>query len=57
MMVSLLTIEPLRVRLKPGAIPIRAKKRRYPAAKREFMNRYVRVLVELGFIKNATSPE
>ncbi len=50
-------MEPLRVRLKPGAIPARAKQRRYPAPKREFMTGYVRELVKLGLVKNAASPE
>ena len=50
-------IEPLRINLKPGASPVRAKQRRYPAPKREFMTRYVRELVKLGFVKKAKSPE
>ena len=50
-------IEPLRINLKPGASLFRAKQRRYPAPKREFMTRDVRELVKLGFVKKATSPE
>ena len=50
-------IEPLRVNLKPDAIPVRAKQRRYPPPKKEFMARYVRQLLKLGFVKKATAPE
>lgn len=30
-------IEPLRVNVKPGAVPVRAKQRRYPPPKKNFM--------------------
>lgn len=50
-------IEPLRVSLKPNATPVRAKQRRYPPPKREFMTRYVRELLKLGFVKKVTSTE
>lgn len=49
-------IEPLRVKLKPDAIPVRAKQRRYPPPKKAFMEKYVRQLLKLGFVKNATAP-
>lgn len=49
-------IEPLRVRLKPDAVPVRAKQRRYPAPKRDFMEKYVRQLLTLGFVKKTTAP-
>lgn len=50
-------IEPLRVSVKPDSAPIRAKQRRYPQPKREFITRYVRELLKLGFVKPVTSPE
>lgn len=49
--------EPLRVNLKPDAILVRAKQRRYPPAKKEFMARYVGQLLKLGFLKKTRSPE
>lgn len=48
-------IEPLCISLKLGAIQIRAKKRRYPSPKREFMINYTRQFLKLGFVKPATS--
>ena len=50
-------IDPLRVNLKQDAVPIRAKQRRYPPPKKEFMTRYVRQLLKLGLVKKATAPE
>ena len=50
-------IQPLRVNLKLDAVPVRAKQRRYPPPKREFMVGYVRQLLKLGLVKKATSPE
>lgn len=50
-------IEHLRVGLKPDAIPVRAKQRRYPTPKREFTTRYVRELTKLGFVKKTIAPE
>ena len=50
-------IDPLRVNLKPGAMPIRAKQRRYPPPEKAFMVRYVRQLLKLGLVKRATSPK
>jgi len=50
-------IEPLKIHLKPDAIPIRTKQRRYPPPKKEFMTRYVRELQKLGFVKSTSSPE
>lgn len=50
-------IEPLKIHLKPDSISIRTKQRRYPLRKKELMTRYVRQLLNLGFVKNVTSPE
>ena len=50
-------IEPMRIRLKPDTTPIRTKQRRYPQPKREFLTRYVRQLLKVGFVKKVTSPE
>lgn len=50
-------IEPLKVRLKPESIPIRAKQRLYPAPRREFMTRYVCELIKQVFLKKTTAPE
>lgn len=50
-------IEPLKITLKPDATPVRAKQRRYPLPKREFMTLYVRELLKLGFVKKVSSPE
>jgi len=49
-------IEPLRVNLKPDAIPVRSKQRRYPPAKKEFMTNYVQQLLKLGFVKKTNAP-
>lgn len=50
-------VAPLVVNLKPNSTPVRAKPRRYPPAKRDFMDRYVRNLLQLGFVKETTSAE
>ena len=50
-------IEPMRVNLNPGATPVRAKQRRYPPPKRDFMIPYVRQLLNLGFVKKVSAPE
>lgn len=50
-------LEPLKITLKSDATPVRAKQRRYPQPKREFMTRYVRELLKLGFVKKVSSPE
>lgn len=50
-------IEPIKVHLKPDAIPIRTNQSHYAPPKKEFMTRYVRQLSKLGFVKNTTSPE
>ncbi|OWY99768.1 hypothetical protein PHMEG_00029175 [Phytophthora megakarya] len=39
---------PLRVTLKPNAIPVRCKARRYPAEHRAFMKKYVKELIDGG---------
>lgn len=50
-------IEPLKVQLKPDAMPIRAKQPRYPQPKREFVTRYVQQLLKVGFVKKVSSPK
>ncbi|MEM1369511.1 MAG: reverse transcriptase family protein, partial [Cyanobacteria bacterium P01_H01_bin.15] len=50
-------IEPLKIRLKTNAIPVRAKPRKYPLEKRVFISRYVGELKRMGFVKPAISPE
>ncbi len=42
--------EPLHVRLKQGARPVRSRARRYPAEHREFMRQHVEALVEAGLV-------
>ncbi len=42
--------EPLRVRLKQGARPVRSRARRYPAEHREFMRQHVEALLEAGLV-------
>jgi hypothetical protein len=42
--------EPLRMRLKPGALLVRSRARRYPAEHREFMRQHVEALVEAGLV-------
>lgn len=49
-------IPPMRVNLKPNAIPVRSKQRRYPPRKKEFLKRYVNPLLRLGFVKNSSAP-
>lgn len=50
-------IEPLLIRLKPGAVPVRAKQRRYPPGKRKFMRSLVRQLLMPGFVRKVSCPE
>jgi len=50
-------IAPMKVNLKHDAVPVRAKQRRYPPEKKEFMTKYVQQLLKLGFVKKATAPE
>lgn len=46
-------VQPMSVHLKPDAVPVRAKPRRYPPQKREFLRRYTQELERLGFVKPA----
>ncbi len=46
----LVMAEPLRVRLKQGARPVRSRARRYPAEHREFMRQHVEALAEAGLV-------
>lgn len=50
-------IELLRIQVKPDATPVRAKKRRYPQLKREFMSKSIHELLSLGFVKTVSSSE
>lgn len=50
-------IEPLKFNLRPTAVSVRLKHSRYPFPKREFMTRYVKQLLKLGFVWKVTSPE
>lgn len=47
----------MKVNLKPNCVPVRSKQRRYPLPKKEFMTRYVKQILKLGFVKKVTSPE
>ncbi len=44
-------VAPMTVKIKPGARPFRAKARRYKAEQRKFMNKYLKELVEMGFMR------
>lgn len=50
-------IEPLKVRLREDEIPIREKQWRYPSPKRDFLTKYCRLLIQLGFVEPVTSTE
>lgn len=45
------------IKLKANAIPVRAELRQYPASKREFLMRYVKAQLTLGFVRKAVHPE
>ena len=50
-------VEPMKIVLTSGAMPVRAKTRRYTLEQRAFLSRYVKKLEEYGFVesnKNAT---
>lgn len=50
-------VSPLKIRVKPDACPVRAKPRKYPPEKREFLQRYCDQLGKLGFVKPAQRTE
>lgn len=50
-------VPPLQLKLKEGAVPVRAKPRRYPPEKRIFLRRYVAELLRMGFVKPASKTE
>lgn len=50
-------IDPLKVTLKPDAVPIWFKQRRYPQNKREVMALYVKELLKLGSVRKDKAPE
>lgn len=43
-------VEPMVIKIKDGATPVRVKARRYPAFQRSFLNAYVDKLVEMGYL-------
>ena len=43
-------VEPLQVRLKEGAVPVKCKQRRYPPVHREFLDNHVRELMGAGLV-------
>ncbi|KAH9119552.1 hypothetical protein AeMF1_007818, partial [Aphanomyces euteiches] len=45
-----IAVEPLRVRIKPGAIPVKCGLRRYPPAHSEFLKQHVRELEAAGLV-------
>ncbi|KAH9086264.1 hypothetical protein LEN26_020293, partial [Aphanomyces euteiches] len=45
-----IAVEPLRVRIKPGAIPVKCGLRRYPPAHVEFLKKHVRELEAAGLV-------
>lgn len=45
---------PMTVHVKPDAVPVRAKPRRYPPQKRDFLRRYTNALQRMGFVKPAS---
>lgn len=54
---QLADIEPLSIQLKPDAVPVRANQRQYTLPNSEFMIQYVDQILNMGFVKNVTSPE
>lgn len=50
-------VTPMTVDLKPNALPVRVKQRRYPPQKRAFLRRYTSQLEQMGFVKPAIQPE
>ena len=44
------SVEPLRVRLKPDAVPVKCKQRRYPPVHREFLEQHVQELQDAGLV-------
>lgn len=44
-------VEPLKITLKPDAVPFRAKPRKYSPAQREFLRRELKRLEDLGYIR------
>lgn len=43
-------VEPMHIRIKQNAVPIKAKARRYPPKQREFINKFIDRLVNIGFL-------
>ncbi|KAH9100355.1 hypothetical protein LEN26_015930 [Aphanomyces euteiches] len=43
-------VEPLKVRLKPGSVPVKCSMRRYPLAHMDFMNRHIEQLERAGLV-------
>lgn len=50
-------VEPMKIELTKNSMPVRAKRRRYPPAKLDFMNCVVNNLQECGFIEVTTAAE
>lgn len=50
-------VRPMELRIVEGAHPVRAKPRRYPPEKRQFLRRYVAQLEKYGLIKKAVRTE
>lgn len=50
-------VRPLELRTVEGAAPVRAKPRRYPPEKRQFLRKYVAQLLKLGLVKPAEHAE
>lgn len=46
-------VTPMSVTLKPNAIPVHAKPRRYPPQKRDFLRKYTTELLRMGFVRPA----
>ena len=43
-------VDPLKVRLKPDAVPVKCKQRRYPPVHREFLDKHVSELLDAGLV-------
>lgn len=50
-------VEPMPIELREGVRPVRAAQRRYPPAKREFLERVSNKLLELDFLRVAKSAD
>lgn len=50
-------VPPLQLQTKPNSVPVRAKPRRYPPEKRNFMRHYVKKLLQLDLIRHAERTE